>query len=86
MQQSILPVGGTDFFREVTLRICGKLEIEQALCDTLAYVREIMPADQLVLAVYDRGLGSLRIVATAQETGGRLQASDLRKRDNIKFS
>jgi transcriptional regulator with GAF, ATPase, and Fis domain len=77
MQQDDRPLDGNEFFREVTLRICGKLEIEQALSNTLVFVREIMPADELVLTVYDRGLGSLRIAATATETGGRLHAEEI---------
>ena len=58
------------FFREITLRICGSLDIEKALWNCLLYIREIMPADELMLTVYDPAAGSLDIVATAQIDGG----------------
>ncbi|MBA4418460.1 MAG: Fis family transcriptional regulator [Syntrophus sp. (in: bacteria)] len=58
------------FFREITLRICGSLEIEKALWHCFLYIRDIMPADDLILTVYDPGAGTLDIVATANEKGG----------------
>ncbi len=58
-------VDNAQFFREVTLRICGSLEIGKALRNCLDYVRTVMPADELVLSVYDARHGSLRVVATA---------------------
>jgi transcriptional regulator with GAF, ATPase, and Fis domain len=72
MLRTITTQEATDFLREVTLRMCGTLEIERALFSVFLYVRDVMPADQLILTVYDRELGSLRIVASASETGGRL--------------
>ena len=58
-----------DFFREFTLRICGKLNIGEALWRCLLYLRATMPADELVLTVYDSATGSLEIVARADEEG-----------------
>ncbi len=66
----------SDFFREVTLRICGSLEIEKALWICLLYVREVMPADQLILTIYNRELGTVRVVATASSVGGALHSDD----------
>ena len=48
-----LPVDEKEFFKEFTLRICGSLEIDKALYDCLQYVRTVMPADTLLLTVYD---------------------------------
>jgi transcriptional regulator with GAF, ATPase, and Fis domain len=58
------------FFREMTLRICGSLEIEKALWHCFLYLRKIIPADELMLSEYNRGTGTLDIVATANEHGG----------------
>lgn len=59
-----------EFFREMTLRICGSLEIEKALWHCFLYVRNIIPADELILTVYDPDTGSLEVAATAHEKGG----------------
>jgi transcriptional regulator with GAF, ATPase, and Fis domain len=59
-----------EFFREITLRICGSLDFEKALWHCFLFVREIMPADELTLTVYDPGLGMLELVASANENGG----------------
>jgi transcriptional regulator with GAF, ATPase, and Fis domain len=58
------------FFREITLRICGSLEIEKALWHCFLYIRDIIPADELIMTVYDPGAGTLDVVATAYDKGG----------------
>jgi transcriptional regulator with GAF, ATPase, and Fis domain len=58
------------FFSETTLRICGSLDIEKALLNCFLYVRDVIPVDELNLAVYDPALGALEIVATADRNGG----------------
>ncbi len=58
------------FFREVSIRMCGSLEIEKALSSCFRFLREVMPIDELMLVVYDRELGSTTIKALADETGG----------------
>ncbi|OPY74412.1 MAG: Formate hydrogenlyase transcriptional activator [Syntrophorhabdus sp. PtaU1.Bin050] len=65
-------VDENQFFREITLRICGSLEIEKALWRCFLYVRDIMPADELILTVYNPVAGTLDIVATANDTGGEV--------------
>jgi transcriptional regulator with GAF, ATPase, and Fis domain len=60
---------GDMFFREFILRICGSLNIGEALWNSLLYVRRVLPADELVLSVYDPAMGSLEIVAKADEKG-----------------
>ena len=63
------------FFKEFTLRICGSLNLERALWHCLLYVREIFPADELILTVYDPGLGVLEVVATADiDDGGKARS------------
>ncbi|OPY65690.1 MAG: Formate hydrogenlyase transcriptional activator [Syntrophorhabdaceae bacterium PtaU1.Bin034] len=69
-----MKVDENQFFREITLRICGSLEIEKALWQCLLYVRHIIPADELILTVFDRDSGTLDVVATAQSSGGVTRA------------
>ncbi|QJB56832.1 sigma-54-dependent Fis family transcriptional regulator [Pseudodesulfovibrio sp. zrk46] len=58
------------FFREVTLRICGSLKIEEALFSTFTFLRDVMPVDVLVLEHVDNYYGSMRTLAMATEAGG----------------
>ncbi len=61
-----------DFFREVTLRICGSLEIEKALWDCFMYTRDYIPADIMLIVVYDPGVGAMEIIAKADVDGREL--------------
>jgi transcriptional regulator with GAF, ATPase, and Fis domain len=65
-----MEVDQNKFFREITLRICGSLEIEKALWHCFLYIRDIMPADELILTVYDPFGGTLNVIATANPKGG----------------
>ncbi len=65
-----MPMDENRFFREITLRICGSLEIEKALWHCFLYIRTIIPADELMLTVYDPASGTLDVVATASQSGG----------------
>jgi transcriptional regulator with GAF, ATPase, and Fis domain len=58
------------FFREVTLRICGSLEIEKALLNTLIYIREYIPADTILLNIYHPGIGIIETIAKADIVNG----------------
>jgi transcriptional regulator with GAF, ATPase, and Fis domain len=60
----------SQFFTELTMKICGSLDIEKALCESLLYIRNVMPADEIVLTSYDAELGALELVATATVGGG----------------
>ncbi len=65
------------FFREITLRICGSLEIEKALWHCFLYTRDIIPADELILTVYDPDAGTLDVVATAGDQGGNAKTDKI---------
>ena len=65
-----------DFFREFTLRICGSLDLGEALRECLTYVKGAMPADELILTIYNGSLGVLEVVATADEKGSDARRSD----------
>jgi transcriptional regulator with GAF, ATPase, and Fis domain len=70
-------MNGNDFFREFTLRICGSLDLDDALWRCFLYVRGILPADELILTVYDPSFGSLDVVAKADEKGGAMRADKI---------
>jgi formate hydrogenlyase transcriptional activator len=59
-----------DFFRQATLRICGNLEIEEALLSSLNFLREEMPVDRMFLQFYEEGLNAMRTVAMATPMKG----------------
>ena len=63
-------VDENQFFREMTLRICGSLELEKALWHCFLYVRNIIPAEELILTVYDPDAGVLEVAASANDRGG----------------
>ena len=43
----------TEFFREVTLRICSSLDIDYALSRTFEYLQEHIPADTMGLGYHN---------------------------------
>jgi len=57
-----------EFFRQATLRICGNLEIEEAMRSCLIFLRKDIPVDRMFLQCYDYNFGSMRTIATATET------------------
>ncbi len=54
-----------ELFRQCTLRICGNLEIEEALFSSIKFLRQEMPVDRLFLQFQDADLNALRIIAMA---------------------
>lgn len=65
------------FFREVSVRICGSLEIGKALMNTFQYVSQVMPIDELIIVVYDWEMGCINIIAEADVSGARLASEEL---------
>ena len=63
------------FFREATLRICGNLEIEEAMLSSLNFLRQEMPVDRMFLQFFEDGLNAMRTVAIA--TPGKGMTVDL---------
>jgi len=53
------------FFHEATLRICGSLEIETVAKDCLAYLKDYMPLDGILIVHYDQRSMSLIVLAAA---------------------
>ncbi|BBO79046.1 ATPase AAA [Desulfosarcina widdelii] len=54
-----------EFFRNITLKICGNLEIEEGLHACIQYLFRHMPADVIYLDKYERDLGAIRYIARA---------------------
>jgi transcriptional regulator with GAF, ATPase, and Fis domain len=54
-----------EFFRQTTLRICGNLEIEEALKSSLQYLQRVIPLDRIFLQYYDQSFGAMRTIASA---------------------
>lgn len=52
-------------FREATLRICGNLEIDEALQQLLLFLREVMPVSSIYLQHYDDDYHAMRTIAYA---------------------
>lgn len=69
--QISVKINENEFFREATLRICGSLEIEQALWRSFVYIREVIPADRMTLSYYDTSLHAIILYASATLEGGR---------------
>lgn len=64
-----MPVDQNQFFREVTLRICGSLDIYSALSETLDYMKKLIPADSVGLGYADLEQERIRVVASATQEG-----------------
>ncbi len=63
-----------EFFREVTLKICGSLEIEKAMWQCLLYIRKQIPVWQMNLHQYDQASGIVETIAHVKPSGGELMS------------
>jgi transcriptional regulator with GAF, ATPase, and Fis domain len=59
--------GRDEFIREITLRICGSLEIKESLRSAFEYLKEHVPLEALVLVIIDERLGAIRRIEHASE-------------------
>lgn len=57
-----------EFFRQAALRICGNLEIEEAMQTLLRFLREVMPVSKMFLQYYDDGYNAMRSIGYASQT------------------
>jgi len=60
-------VDKNEFFREATLRICGNLEIEEALQTLIQFLGASMPVTKIFLQHYDQDFQAMRTIAYADE-------------------
>jgi transcriptional regulator with GAF, ATPase, and Fis domain len=66
-----------EFFREVSVRMCGSLEIDKALRLCFQFVSQVMPVDKLIILTYDPGTRCFRSVATADALGACLTSEEI---------
>lgn len=66
-----------EFFREVSVRMCGSLEIDKALWLCFQFVSRVMPLDRLIILTYDRGTRCFRSIASADAQGARLTSEEI---------
>jgi transcriptional regulator with GAF, ATPase, and Fis domain len=57
-------VDENEFFRQVTLRICGSLNIEKALESCLFYMQRFIPLTEMILGIFEPDLNAARTIAT----------------------
>src|SRR6185369_3107727 len=60
-------VSRDEFIREITLRICGSLEIKESLHSAFEYLKEHFPLNSLVLVIIDEQLGAFWRIDHASE-------------------
>ena len=66
-----MKIDENEFFRQATLLICGRLEIEKAMADCIRYLNQYIPADKIALELYQPDFNAMRIIAEATSEGGR---------------
>lgn len=66
----------TEFFREATIRICGSLQLEEALFNFFKYVSFFMPIDEIYI-FYGKRVGTTHIYAYADHKHGELRNQEL---------
>ncbi len=59
-------------FREVTRRICGSLQLDEALFDVYVYLKDYLPLNGICITVYEYDSKTARIIAGAYDSGGIL--------------
>jgi transcriptional regulator with GAF, ATPase, and Fis domain len=60
-----------DFFRNATMRICSSLDLEIAMWRAMQFLKDFIPAEEMYLHLYDKGLGAMRTIAGATVSEGR---------------
>ncbi len=60
-------VSQTDFFKEMTLRICSSLDLEKALFECYLYLVDIVPLNFLNLIIWDSDFRYPDVVASVEE-------------------
>jgi transcriptional regulator with GAF, ATPase, and Fis domain len=63
----VIPLDKLSFFKEGTSRICGSLDISEALNDCLGFLRGYMPLNGILFGLFEPEIGALRILALAAD-------------------
>ena len=67
-------VDENEFFRNITLKLCGHLEIEKGLHACIKYLTQHLPADAIYLEKYEEDVGAMRYIARADSEKGELMS------------
>lgn len=67
-QGSQMSFNENEFFRDMTLRICGSLELETSLRRSFDYLKNFMPLEMISLHLYDPNLGTVRTTAAISDS------------------
>ena len=59
-----------EFFREMTLTICGSLDFKAALQRVFNYLVSVFPVREIILSVADKRLGAAKMIANAAANPG----------------
>lgn len=66
-----MAVDPNTFFREMTLRICGDLDLDVALQGAFAYAAQVLPLDALALGFFEPEERAVRMIARVARDGAR---------------
>jgi GAF domain-containing protein len=77
-----------EFFRNMTIRICGSLDLETALQRSFDFLKSVMPLDMMSLHFYDTNLGALHTISEISDSGGKSMdvVTPLDKRGRASFT
>jgi len=70
--RSELKLYDRNFFWEATMRICGSLDIEKALWQSLLLLKDYIPAEEAALLYYSPDKGTVTLDTRADNSGGYL--------------
>ena len=66
-----MSIDENDFFRKATMQICSSLDFEIAMWRCMQFLKDFIPADEMYLHLYDRGLRAFRTIAGATASEGK---------------
>ena len=64
-----MPIDENEFFRQAASRICGSLDIGKATADCLSYIKDFVPASEMMLSQIEPELGIARSLACVTVSG-----------------
>jgi len=78
-----MKINKNKFFREATIRICGSLDIENAMEKSLEYIREHMPATGMLLYVFNRKQNTFQPITSVTLTHTEKFTQEIPFPDNL---
>jgi transcriptional regulator with GAF, ATPase, and Fis domain len=69
MQGGAVKIDDNEFFREATLRLCGSLDINEALLGCSHYIRQFVPLSRIYIVLFDPDMHVSQILSSAKWEG-----------------